>query len=113
MEGLDEEDTLRIYLVFLLTIGSEPATYMPVSVAPPTPAWQPETKAEPAWHDQDETSSVKSDRAGRARASFRDCGQGRGVVVDGAVNGVALESTLTTSLTTKLMVQRGPAPTGI
>uniref|UniRef100_A0A8C2RG83 HTH La-type RNA-binding domain-containing protein n=1 Tax=Capra hircus TaxID=9925 RepID=A0A8C2RG83_CAPHI len=41
--------------------GSEPVTYVPV--APPTPAWQPETKSEPAWHDQDETSSVKSDGA--------------------------------------------------
>ncbi|KAM9253818.1 la-related protein 1 isoform 4-T4 [Dugong dugon] len=37
--------------------GSEPATYVPVPVAPPTPAWQPETKPEPAWHDQDETST--------------------------------------------------------
>ncbi|PNI72116.1 LARP1 isoform 10, partial [Pan troglodytes] len=41
--------------------GSESATYVPV--APPTPAWQPEIKPEPAWHDQDETSSVKSDGA--------------------------------------------------
>ncbi|XP_037354047.1 la-related protein 1 isoform X3 [Talpa occidentalis] len=41
--------------------GAEPAAYVPV--APPTPAWQPETKAEPAWPDQDETSSVKSDGA--------------------------------------------------
>uniref|UniRef100_A0A1D5QA34 La ribonucleoprotein 1, translational regulator n=1 Tax=Macaca mulatta TaxID=9544 RepID=A0A1D5QA34_MACMU len=35
--------------------GSESATYVPV--APPTPAWQPEIKPEPAWHDQDETST--------------------------------------------------------
>lgn len=37
-----------------------------------------------------------------------------GVVVDGAVDGVALEPTLTTSLATEsLMVQRGPAPPSI
>lgn len=49
---------------------------MPVSVASPTPAWQPETKPEPAWHDQNETSSVKSDGADGGQASF--CGRGRG-----------------------------------
>ena len=70
--------TLSPDLVPPLSIGSEPTTYVPVPVAPPTPARQPETKSEPAWHDQDETSSVKSDGAGGARASFRGRGRGRG-----------------------------------